>query len=115
MIPVLLSEGVNRGRIGIERVAELCSFNAAKIFGVFPKKGTLAIDSDADMVLVDLKKEQKVTPELLQSYSDYTIYDGMVLKGWPVLTMVRGEIVMEDGQVTGKPGRGEYIARKPKS
>jgi dihydropyrimidinase len=115
MIPVLLSEGVNKGRISIERVAELTSFNTAEIFGMFPKKGTIAIDSDADIVLVDLEKEQKVTPELLQSYSDYTIYDGMTLKGWPVLTMVRGQIVMEDGQVIGKPGYGEYIARKPKS
>jgi len=115
MLPVLLSEGVNKGRISIERVAELISFNTAEIFGMFPKKGTIAIDSDADIVLVDLKKEQKVTPELLQSYSDYTIYDGMTLKGWPVLTMVRGQIVMEDGQVVGKPGYGEYIARKPKS
>ncbi len=115
MLPVLLSEGVNKGRIRIEKVAELTSFNTAEIFGIFPKKGTIAIDSDADIVLVDLEKEQKVTPELLQSYSDYTIYDGMTIKGWPALTMVRGQIVMEDGQVVGKPGSGEYIARKPKS
>lgn len=115
MLPVLLSEGVNKQRISLQKVAELTSFNTAEIFGMFPKKGTIAIDSDADIVLVDLKKEQKVTPELLQSYSDYTIYDGMILKGWPVLTMVRGQIVMEDGQVVGKAGYGEYIARKPRS
>jgi dihydropyrimidinase len=115
MLPVLLSEGVNKGRISIQKVAELTSFNTAEIFGMFPKKGTIAIDSDADITLVDLEKEQKVTPELLQSYSDYTIYDGMTIKGWPVLTMVRGQIVMEDGQVIGKAGHGEYIARKPKS
>lgn len=115
MLPVLLSEGVNKGRIRIEKVAELTSFNTSEIFGMFPRKGTIAIDSDADIVLVDLEKEQKITPELLQSYSDYTIYDGMTLKGWPVITMVRGQIVMEDGQVVGKPGHGEYIARKPSS
>ena len=115
MLPVLLSEGVNKQRISIQKVVELTSFNTAEIFGMFPKKGTIAIDSDADIVLVDLEKEQKVTPELLQSYSDYTIYDGMTIKGWPVLTMVRGQIVMEDGQVVGKHGYGEYIARKPKS
>ncbi len=115
MLAVLLSEGVNKGKLSIEKVAELCSFNTAQIFGVFPRKGTLAIDSDADLVLVNLKKEQKVTPELLQSYSDYTIYDGMVLRGWPVLTMVRGEVVMADGQVTGRPGHGEYVSRKPKT
>lgn len=112
MLPVLLSEGVNKGRIRIEKVAVLTSFNTAKIFGIFPRKGTIAIDSDADIVLVDMKKEQKVTPELLQSYSDYTIYDGMTLKGWPVMTIVRGEVVMEDGQVVGKPGHGVFIERK---
>jgi dihydropyrimidinase len=111
MLPVLLSEGVNQGRIRIEKVAELTSYNTAKIFGMFPRKGTIAIDSDADIVLVDLKKEQEVTPELLQSYSDYTIYDGMTLKGWPITTIVRGQVVMEDGQVVGKPGYGKFIAR----
>ncbi len=115
MLPVLLSEGVNKGRVRIEKVAELTSFNTAEIFGMFPKKGTIAIDSDADIVLVDMEKEQKVTPELLQSYSDYTIYDGMTIKGWPALTMVRGQVVMEDGQIIGKPGYGEYISRKPRS
>ncbi len=115
MLPVLLSEGVNKGRIRIEKVAALTSLNAAEIFGMFPRKGTIAIDSDADIVLIDLEKEQKVTPELLQSYSDYTIYDGMTLKGWPVTTIVRGEIVMEDGQVIGKPGYGKFVARQIKS
>ena len=114
MLPVLLSEGVNKGRIRIEKVAALTSMNAAEIFGMFPRKGTIAVDSDADIVLVDLEKEQKVTPELLQSYSDYTIYDGMTLKGWPVMTIVRGQVVMEDGQVTGKPGYGKFIARSIK-
>lgn len=115
MLPVLLSEGVNKRRISIEKLAELTSLNTAEIFGMYPKKGTIAIDSDADIILVDLAKEQKVTPELLQSYSDYTIYDGMMLKGWPVLTMVRGQIVMQDGKIVGKAGYGEYIARKTKS
>jgi dihydropyrimidinase len=115
MLPVLLSEGVNKGRIRIEKVAALTSFNTAEIFGMHPRKGTIAIDSYADIVLVDLDKEQKVTPELLQSYSDYTIYDGMVLKGWPVMTIARGEIVMEDGQVVGKPSRGRFIARKTRA
>jgi dihydropyrimidinase len=115
MLPVLLSEGVNKGRIRLEKLAALTSFNTAEIFGMFPRKGTIAIDSDADIVLVDLEKEQKVAPELLQSYSDYTIYDGMTLKGWPVMTIVRGEIVMEDGQVIGKPGHGKFIVRSIKS
>ena len=112
---MLLSEGVNKRRIGIEKVAALTSLNTAEIFGVFPRKGTIAIDSDADIVLVDLEKEQKVTPELLQSYSDYSIYDGMTLKGWPVTTIVRGEVVMEDGEVIGKPGYGKFVTRNIES
>ena len=113
MLPVLLSEGVNRDRIGIERVAEVTSYNTARIFGMYPRKGTIQEGSDADLAIVDMDLEQKVTPELLQSYSDYTIYDGWKLKGWPVLTMVRGKVVMEDGLVEGATlGHGQFVGRR---
>jgi dihydropyrimidinase len=112
MLPVLLSHGVNQDRIGIERVAEVTSYNTAKIFGMYPKKGTIQPGSDADLTMIDLDLEQKVTPELLQSYSDYTIYDGHRLKGWPVMTIVRGRVVMEDGQVDSSAlGHGEFVSR----
>ncbi len=112
MLPVLLHHGVNQDRIGIERVVELTSYNTARIFGIYPKKGTIQPGSDADVVIVDMELEQKVTPELLQSYSDYTIYDGQKLKGWPVMTMVRGKTVMQDGQVAGDAlGHGQFVSR----
>jgi dihydropyrimidinase len=112
MLPVLLDQGVNRDRISIERVAEVTSYNTARIFGMYPEKGTIQKGSDADLVIVDMDLEQKVTPELLQSYSDYTIYDGWKLKGWPVLTMVRGRVVMQDGQVDKKAmGHGKFVSR----
>lgn len=112
MLPVLLSHGVNQDRISIERVAELTSYNTARIFSMYPKKGTIQPGSDADLTIVDLDLEQKVTPELLQSYADYTIYDGHRLKGWPVMTIVRGRIVMEGGQVDTKAlGHGEFVPR----
>ena len=112
MLPVLLSHGVNEDRINIEKVAELTSYNTARIFGMYPKKGTIQPGSDADLTIVDLDLEQKVTPELLQSYADYTIYDGNRLKGWPVMTIVRGRIVMEGGQVdTEALGHGEFVPR----
>ena len=112
MLPVLLSEGVNRDRIGIERVAEVTSYNTARIFGMYPRKGTIQEGSDADLTIVDMDLEQKVTPELLQSYSDYTIYDGWKLRGWSVLTMVRGKVVMEDGQVDPATlGHGQFVGR----
>jgi dihydropyrimidinase len=112
MLPVLLSHGVNQTRISIERVAEVTSYNTARIFGMYPKKGTIQKGSDADLTIVDLELEKKVTPELLQSYSDYTIYDGWRLEGWPVMTIVRGKIVMEDGQVNSEAaGHGEFVSR----
>ncbi len=112
MLPVLLSHGVNQNKISIERVAEVTSYNTARIFGMYPKKGTIQQGSDADLTIVDLELEKIVTPELLQSYSDYTIYDGWKLSGWPVMTLVRGKIVMEDGQVNSDTfGHGEFVAR----
>ena len=112
MLPVLLSHGVNQDRITIEKVAEVTSYNTARIFGMYPKKGTIEPGSDADLTIVDLDIEKKVTPDLLQSFSDYTIYDGHKLKGWPVMTIVRGRIVMEEGQVDNKAvGYGEFVPR----
>lgn len=112
MLPVLLDQGVNRDRISIERVAEVTSYNTARIFGMYPRKGTIQKGSDADLAIVDMDLEQEVTPELLQSYSDYTIYDGWKLKGWPALTMVRGRIVMEGGHVDkNASGHGRFVAR----
>jgi dihydropyrimidinase len=112
MLPVLLSKGVNENRINIEQVAETTSYNAAKIFGMYPKKGTIQQESDADLTIVDLDLQQKVTPDLLQSYSDYTIYDGWTLQGWPNLTMVRGEVIMENGKINSKSlGHGKFVSR----
>ena len=112
MLPVLLSKGVNENRIGIERIAEITSYNTARIFGIYPKKGTIQPGSDADLTIVDLDLEKTVTPDMLQSYSDYTIYDGWKLRGWPVMTIVRGNIIMEEGQVANEAlGHGEFVPR----
>ena len=111
MLPVLLSNGVNEGRISIERLSEVTSYNTARIFNLYPRKGTIGKGSDADLSIIDLDLEQKVTPELLQSYSDYSIYDGMKMRGWPVMTMVRGNVIMEDGLVNDDAlGYGEFVA-----
>ena len=112
MLPILLSEGVNRGRLSLPQLATLTSLNAAKIFGLYPRKGVFQMGSDADIVLADLKAERKVTAELLNGFSDYTVYEGWNLKGWPVKTMVRGTVVAEDLRITEKPGFGKFIPRK---
>ena len=76
------------------------------------RKGTIQPGSDADIVIVDLALKKKVSSQLLKSYSDYTIYDGWELEGWPVLTMVRGIVVMENGEVEKRTlGHGKFIRR----
>ncbi|MBI2954053.1 MAG: amidohydrolase family protein [Chloroflexi bacterium] len=111
ILPVLLSEGVNKRGLSIQRVAELTSYNAARIFNLYPRKGTIQVGSDADFTVIDLNLEKAVRAEEIGSFSDYTVYEGQVFKGWPVLTMVRGEVVMQDGQIVGREGHGRYLHR----
>lgn len=113
-LPSMLSEGVNAGRVTINRIVEVCSRNTAIAFGLYPKKGVLSIGSDADLVIVDLKKKKKVEAQPFPRKSNdvtYNVFEGRELQGWPILTMVRGEIVMQNGEVTGKPGTGRYQKR----
>ena len=109
MLPVMITEGVLKNRISIEKLVEICCSNTAKILGIYPRKGTISIGSDADLVIVDMDKTLEVTPETLQTGTDFTIYEGWKLKGWPVLTMVRGDIILEEDQVIGQPGTGTII------
>ncbi|MDX1441227.1 MAG: amidohydrolase family protein [Nitrosopumilaceae archaeon] len=111
IIPILLSEGVNKSRISLNQLTRFSSLNAAKIFGMYPKKGTLEKGSDADITMIDLKKEKKVSNELFGGFSDYIVYEGMNLKGWPVKTIVRGELVAEDFEIVGKLGHGKLVER----
>lgn len=111
MLPILLSEGVNKNRISIENLVKITSHNAAKIFSMYPKKGTLEKGSDADITMVDLKIEKKVSNDLFGGFSDYIVYDGWNLKGWPVRTIVRGQTVAENFNVIGKPGYGKLVER----
>jgi D-hydantoinase len=109
ILPVMLSEGVNRGRISLEKVVEVCCYNPARVFGLAPRKGAISVGSDADLVIVDLEKRVTVTPEMLHSVADWTIYDGWKFKGWPVMTVVRGNVVVKEGEMVGEPGTGRYI------
>jgi len=109
ILPILLSEGVHKKRVSLEKVAELTSLNPARIFHLFPRKGTIQVGSDADLCIVDLNLSKKVEPKLLHSVSDFSVYEGWTLTGWPVLTMVRGKTVMKDGEIVGPPGHGRFI------
>ena len=111
-IPIMVSEGVNKGRISLDQFVNLTSSNSARIFSMYPQKGVLRQGSDADITMLDMRYERKVTPELFGGFSDYTVYDGMTLRGWPVKTMVRGKIVAEDFSVVEKPGYGRLVPRR---
>jgi dihydropyrimidinase len=112
LLPMMLSEGVNQNRLSLNQLVKITSFNPAKIFGLYPQKGVLQPGADADLVIVDLQKRQKVTASLFPSACDYTPYEGWELTGWPVLTMVRGKIVMENGKVTDTSGWGKVAGIK---
>lgn len=107
-IPVMMTEGVLRGRISLAKLVEMCSSNVAKVFGLYPRKGALLPGADADLVIFDLEKEVEVTADRLHHISDFTPYEGRRLRGWPILTMVRGNVVMRNGELIGKPGDGKF-------
>jgi dihydroorotase-like cyclic amidohydrolase len=111
-LPVLISEGVHRGRLSLNHVVKLVCRNASMIHGLWPRKGALLPGFDADLVLVDLNKTQEVTLDRLHyALSDFSLFEGWKLKGWPIMTMINGEIAMQDGEITGEPGLGKYIPR----
>jgi len=109
-LPLMLSEGVNKGKISLEKLVEVCCYRPARQFGLAPRKGTLSIGSDADLVLIDLDKEAVVPQKPLYSNTDYSIIAGRKIKGWPILTMLRGRIIAQDGKVVAETGKGKYIA-----
>ena len=109
-LPILLSEGVNKNKLNLQQLVNLTSTNAAKIFGM-ASKGSIQKQFDADIVLIDLKKEQKVNSDFFGAFSDYIVYEGWNLKGWPITTMVRGKLVTEDMQIVGKLGHGKLVPR----
>lgn len=106
-LPLML-DAVNRDLLGLERLVEVFSLNPAVINGLWPRKGGLVVGADADMVVVDMGKPFHIRGENLQTIQKITPYEGMKGKGAPVLTLVRGSVVYEDGAVVGKPGYGAF-------
>ncbi len=112
-MPLLLSEGVGKGRIDINQFVALTATNPAKLYGLHPQKGTIAIGSDADLVIWDRDKEVTISNDLLHHNVDYTPYEGMQIKGWPEITLSRGEVIWADGEVKAGPGRGQFLICQP--
>jgi dihydropyrimidinase len=112
IIPILYSEGVRKGRITIFDMVRVTSEAPARHFGLHPAKGAISVGADADLVVIDPKKRVRMTADALHTKIDYSIYDRITTQGYPVLTVSRGEVVMDDGEFVGKKGRGRFIPRK---
>lgn len=113
MLPMFYSEGVRTRRMPLERFVATTSTNAARRFGLHPRKGVIAEGSDADVVIWDPGQRGVVRGEDDLSNSDYSVYEGRQVTGWPVTTMRRGEIVATGTNVTGAPGSGRLVRRDP--
>ncbi|WP_246725363.1 dihydropyrimidinase [Beijerinckia sp. L45] len=112
-LALLFSEGVGKGRISLKDFVRLTASNPADLFGLAPRKGRIAVGADADLALWDPTKQVIITNALLQHAIDYTPYEGMAVTGWPVMTVLRGRIVMRDGTVQAAPGSGTFLPRAP--
>lgn len=112
LVPLLYSEGVAKGRISLPRFVELIATNPARLFGMFPRKGTIAIGSDADLVLFDPSVQVTIQAEQMHSQADYDVYEGFTVQGWPKVVLSRGQVIFQDGRVVGRPGQGQFIPRE---
>jgi len=111
IMPMLYSAGVRTGRISLPRFVSLTSTSPARLFGLYPRKGTIAVGSDADLVVLDPQLRRIVDGSAMQSNAGYSVYDGREVYGWPRFTVSRGDIVLADGQVLAEPGRGQWLHR----
>ncbi len=115
ILPMLFSAGVRTGRISLARFIELTSTNPARLFGLYPRKGTIAVGSDADLVVLDPRLRRTIDGGSMQSNADYSVYDGQQVHGWPRFTISRGDVVLADGEVLAEPGRGQWLRQGPTS
>ena len=108
---LLYTHGVCQGRFPFEKLVEVTSTNRAKIFNLYPQKGTIAVGSDADLVIYDERGSYKIDAKNLQSKTHHSLYDGVEVLGKPVMTIVRGQVVVEDGQLLATQPFGQLLRR----
>ena len=110
-VPLIYNGGVIENRLSLNRFVELTSTAAAKMFGLFPKKGTIAVGSDADLVIFDGDKEQTLSVKTQHMNCDYNAYEGKKIKGVVETVLSRGKVVVDQGDFKGKPGDGKFLKR----
>jgi len=113
LLSLMISEGVNKGLISLQDLCRMLCERPGKIFHLYPRKGVLQLGSDADIVIIDLKKETVISADMLHYKVGWTPYEGMKLKGYPTLTMVRGEVIASHGEIIGHLGYGTFIPMSP--
>ena len=107
----MFTYGVKEGRISPSRFVELTSTNPARIFGMYPNKGSLEVGADADVVIIDPEKQVELDAGCLHSAVDYTPYQGLKVSGFPTMTLSRGEVIVQNGEAVAAKGRGRVVQR----
>ncbi len=110
-LALLYTFGVRAGRLSLQQWVEICASGPAQMFGLYPRKGCLEVGADADVVIFDPGKRVTLCTDILHEHVDYTPYQGLALKGYPVTTLVRGQVVARQGEFVGETGGGLYIER----
>ena len=111
LMPMLFSEGVVTGRISLDQFVDLTSANAARLFGLYPRKGVIAVGSDADLALWDPQERRTVDGARMRSRADYSVYDGWDVQGWPRIVVQRGQVLLADGEIIARRGQGRWLRR----
>jgi len=111
-LAALLTEGYHKRKVPLETIISRATINPAKIYGLYPQKGSISTGSDADLVVLDLDKEWTVRSKDLFSYGDFSLYEGKTMKGWPSIVVKNGKVAYQDGKIVAQPGSGTYLRRK---
>jgi dihydropyrimidinase len=110
---LLYTFGVHTGRLSLTQWVDACSTGPAQMFGLYPRKGSLEVGADADIVIFDPDKKITLTADFLHENVDYTPYEGLELRGYPVTTLARGQVIVQDMQYIGGEPQGAFIPRDP--